>query len=67
MIGNAAHAVAGMALNSVPEVAGGKPAVGLTMFGVTTACITQIRHLIEKTANASSFMPRERAGNAWRS
>jgi uncharacterized protein (UPF0261 family) len=47
VVGNAAHAAAGMALNAVPERAGGKRAVGLTMFGVTTSCITQIRHLIE--------------------
>jgi uncharacterized protein (UPF0261 family) len=47
VIGNAAHAAAGMALNAVPERAGGRQAVGLTMFGVTTACITEIRHLIE--------------------
>jgi uncharacterized protein (UPF0261 family) len=36
-----------MALNSVPVISGGKRAVGLTMFGVTTSCITQIRQLIE--------------------
>lgn len=47
VIGNAAHAVAGMALNSVPDVAAAKRPVGLTMFGVTTACVTQIRHRIE--------------------
>ena len=47
VIGNAAHAAAGMAMNAVPEIAETKRAVGLTMFGVTTACITQIRHLLE--------------------
>jgi uncharacterized protein (UPF0261 family) len=47
VIGNAAHAAAGMALNAVPKRAGSSQAVGLTMFGVTTPCITQIRHLIE--------------------
>jgi uncharacterized protein (UPF0261 family) len=47
VIGNAAHAAAGMARTSVPAVAGSKRAVGLTMFGVTTACITEIRRLIE--------------------
>ena len=40
VIGNAAHAAAGMALNAVPPVKDGKRPVGLTMFGVTTACIT---------------------------
>ena len=47
VIGNAAHAAAGMALHAVPQAQGGKPAVGLTMFGVTTPCITEIRRLIE--------------------
>jgi uncharacterized protein (UPF0261 family) len=47
VIGNAAHAAAGMALNSVPRTKKTKPAVGLTMFGVTTAAITQIRERIE--------------------
>jgi len=36
---NAAQAIAGMAA-SPAEVAGGKPALGLTMFGVTTPCVT---------------------------
>lgn len=47
VIGNAAHAAAGMAKTAIPHMADGKRAVGLTMFGVTTPCITQIRHLIE--------------------
>lgn len=47
VIGNAAHAVAGMAKWSVPESAADKPAVGMTMFGVTTACVTQIREALE--------------------
>lgn len=47
VIGNAAHAAAGMALNAVPEAAAARRAVGLTMFGVTTACITQIRQKLD--------------------
>ncbi len=47
VIGNAAHAAAGMVLNKVPRSKKSKPAVGLTMFGVTTAAITQIRERIE--------------------
>jgi uncharacterized protein (UPF0261 family) len=47
VIGNAAHAAAGMAMNSVPGTAQDKPGVGLTMFGVTTPCVTQIRQAIE--------------------
>ena len=48
VIGNAAHAAAGMAMNRVPDTAQDKPGVGLTMFGVTTQCVTQIRQAIEK-------------------
>jgi uncharacterized protein (UPF0261 family) len=48
VIANAAHAAAGMALNSVKREKSDKPGVGLTMFGVTTTCITQIRARIEK-------------------
>ncbi|WP_395661039.1 Tm-1-like ATP-binding domain-containing protein [Aestuariivirga sp.] len=55
VIGNAAHAAAGMALNAVPKLAGDRRAVGLTMFGVTTACITQIRHLIEGDSECFVF------------
>jgi uncharacterized protein (UPF0261 family) len=40
VLGNAAHAIAGMATRSIPQAAV-KPAIGLTMFGVTTACVTQ--------------------------
>ncbi|MBX3578200.1 MAG: Tm-1-like ATP-binding domain-containing protein [Rhizobiaceae bacterium] len=40
---NAAQAIAGMARSPAPAgAAGGKPALGLTMFGVTTACVTAI-------------------------
>lgn len=38
---NAAQAIAGMARTPAPQAAG-KPALGLTMFGVTTPCVTAI-------------------------
>lgn len=43
VLGNAAHALAGMILNarSIPE-GNDRPAVGLTMFGVTTACVSHV-------------------------
>lgn len=47
VIGNAAHAAAGMALNVVPSVAADRPAIGISMFGVTTACVTQLRERLE--------------------
>jgi uncharacterized protein (UPF0261 family) len=41
VLGNAAHALAGMLTHRVPQ-ADGKPAVALTMFGVTTACVSAV-------------------------
>ena len=47
VIGNAAHAAAGMALHAVPAGQADKPGVGLTMFGVTTACVAALREALE--------------------
>ena len=41
VLGNAAHALVGMLAHNIPKVAA-KPAVGLTMFGVTTTCVSHI-------------------------
>ncbi len=46
VLGNAAHAVAGMMLHPIPAVNEERPALGLTMFGVTTACVQQISRLL---------------------
>lgn len=43
VLGNAAHSLAGMMMNAIPAAAGAeKPAIGLTMFGVTTPCVQAI-------------------------
>jgi len=55
VIGNAAHAAAGMALNAVPEGPGDKPGLGMTMFGVTTACVTMVREALEATHEVYIF------------
>jgi uncharacterized protein (UPF0261 family) len=47
VIGNAAHAIAGMVKWPIPMSAADKPGVGMTMFGVTTACVTQICEALE--------------------
>ena len=47
VIGNAAHAAAGMALHDVPEDTERKPAIGFTQFGVTTPLITALRARLE--------------------
>jgi uncharacterized protein (UPF0261 family) len=42
ILANAAHALAGMILHPGPDTAPERPAVGLTMFGVTTACVQAV-------------------------
>lgn len=47
VLGNAAHALAGMVRGaSSIEVPASRPAIGMTMFGVTTACVTQCREAL---------------------
>ncbi|OSP53933.1 ABC transporter permease [Pseudoruegeria sp. SK021] len=49
VLGNAAHALAGMvkARAAAPEIAPGKPAIGITMFGVTTPCVQMVSRALE--------------------
>ncbi len=42
ILANAAHALAGMMTLPVPACAGAKPALGISMFGVTTPCVQQL-------------------------
>ena len=46
VLANAAHAIAGMTAHATPQVSA-KPALGLTMFGVTTPCVTAVRKILE--------------------
>ena len=46
VLANAAHALAGMMRGHAPA-AEDKPAIGLTMFGVTTPCVDQVRAQLE--------------------
>jgi uncharacterized protein (UPF0261 family) len=55
VIGNAAHAMAGMVLNPVMAPTPDKPGVGVTMFGVTTQCVTQICKAIGDTHECFVF------------
>ena len=50
VLGNAAHAMAGMVQHSVNAVAG-KTTLGMTMFGVTTPCVEIVREQLEKTGH----------------
>ncbi len=55
VIGNAANAAAGMALGVVPVAAGDRPGLGMTMFGVTTACVTMVREALEASHEVYTF------------
>jgi len=45
VLGNAAHAIAGAVAWSVPEYAA-RPALGLTMYGLTTPCVATVTDLL---------------------
>ena len=47
ILSNAAHALAGMLQNGYPPFQAERPLLGMTMFGVTTPCVTQIRQQLE--------------------
>lgn len=47
VLGNAAHAIAGMVAHEVPAAREEKPTLGMTMFGVTTPCVTEVRKKLE--------------------
>ncbi|WP_055045559.1 Tm-1-like ATP-binding domain-containing protein [Devosia sp. A16] len=55
VIGNAAHAAAGMALNTPSASSTDKPGLGVTMFGVTTQCVTMLREAMELTHEVYTF------------
>ena len=46
VLANAAHALAGMMLHTLPQEDHERPALGLTMFGVTTPCVQQMVRLL---------------------
>jgi uncharacterized protein (UPF0261 family) len=48
ILSNAAGAIAGMAVATVPERSGERPLIGATMFGVTTPCVTRARERLEE-------------------
>lgn len=55
VIGNAAHAAAGMAKWTTPVATTDKPGVGITMFGVTTDCVTELRRVVQNDYEAYVF------------
>ena len=56
ILANAAHAIAGMARSAAGvETRGNMPAVGLTMFGVTTPCVNAVVSRLQKTFDCLVF------------
>ena len=55
VLANAAHAIAGMVATSPPATVTDKPAVGITMFGVTTPCVNRLVELLEPTHDCLVF------------
>ena len=56
ILANAAHAIAGMARSAAGvETRGNMPAVGLTMFGVTTPCVNAVVSRLQKTFDCVVF------------
>jgi uncharacterized protein (UPF0261 family) len=55
VLANAAHAIAGMVATAPPAATADKPAVGITMFGVTTPCVNRLVALLEETHDCLVF------------
>ncbi|ADE40026.1 Tm-1-like ATP-binding domain-containing protein [Candidatus Puniceispirillum marinum] len=47
VLSNAAHAMAGMMTGPTPDIDTSRPAIGLSMFGVTTPCVLAITDMLE--------------------
>ena len=68
VLANAAHALAGMIAHPPAISATNKPALGLTMFGVTTACVqARASSASRPTTTASSSTPPASAASRWKS
>ena len=65
VLANAAHALAGMMLHGAKDAAAAsKPAIGLTMFGVTTTCVQQVTRALEADYDCLVFHATGTGGQA---
>jgi len=55
VLANAAHALAGMIAHAKSATSTSKPAIGLTMFGVTTTCVQAVTHQLQDTYDCLVF------------
>lgn len=64
VLGNAAHALAGMMLHTLPHEDHERRSLGLTMFGVTTPCVQQIVRLLTPRFDCLVFHATGRGGQS---
>ncbi|WP_213287331.1 Tm-1-like ATP-binding domain-containing protein [Bradyrhizobium sp. sGM-13] len=64
ILANAAHALAGMMLRQPPVVKDTKPALGISMFGVTTPCVQQLTAKLGKDYECQVFHANGPGGRA---
>lgn len=64
ILGNAAHALAGMMMRQVPVAADAKPALGFSMFGVTTSCVQQLTARLSRDFECQVFHANGPGGRA---
>lgn len=64
VLGNAAHALAGMMLRHPPEAVDDKPSLGITMFGVTTPCVMAVAAALSDTFDCQVFHANGSGGRA---
>lgn len=64
VLGNAAHQIVGAVNNPLPDCADDKPALGLTMFGVTTPCIDAVSAELEADYDCLVFHATGSGGRA---
>ncbi|HUL67039.1 MAG TPA: Tm-1-like ATP-binding domain-containing protein [Burkholderiaceae bacterium] len=55
VLANAAHALAGMIAHAKSATSTSKPAIGLTMFGVTTTCVQAVTRQLQDTYDCLVF------------
>lgn len=64
ILGNAAEAITAMARAPAPALATARPALGLTMFGVTTTCVTNVAAQLKDSYDCMVFHATGTGGRA---
>ena len=64
VLGNAAHALAGMMLRRPPTIEDDKPSLGISMFGVTTPCVLAVSAALSSEFDTQVFHANGPGGRA---